>query len=161
MGPEAARGIRTPEGVSPRGCSHPVSDGHSFSSSLSISQSKNSCFGGQWFRPILGLMLGSKSSCAGFQKIPSTSEVSLQCGHSAHSSREPSPPTLLLPAKSSAPLLDNSGDNSHLLKIAGADLAPPPRRLGVALASFLWFENMGGFLGSEFRVQESQAHSPS
>lgn len=61
----------------------------------------------------------------------------------------------------SARPLDNSRDNSHLLKIADADLALPPIWLGVVLGSFLWLENMGGLLGSEFQVQRSQRLSPS
>lgn len=48
----------------------------------------------------------------------------------------------------SASLLDNSWDNSHLLKIAGTDLAVPQLWLILALASFLRMEDMGGFLES-------------
>lgn len=69
------------------------------------------------------------------------------CGPSA-SSKGPSRPTPLFLPNASASLLDNSWDNSHLLKIAGTDLAVPQLWLVVALASFLRMEDMGGFLES-------------
>lgn len=138
MGLEAARGTQTLEGGSLWDCSCSVSDGHRFSSSLSI-------------RAKVPALLAHPGSEVGVsERLWWSLEVFPQCGPSA-SPRGPSRPLRRLCLMLQHRCL-TTRNNSHLLKIAGSDLAVP--QLGLV-------ENTGGFLESESQVQKSQAHSSS